>query len=265
MGLIEKATLVKELSPPLDKDLTESLVDEFVSLERRYIQRDWEPAQLDGGQFCEVLARIIYHQDSGVLNPTKEFGECASYIEDEKNQNKHGISPRHDAQHIIKVLRTAYKFRSQRGGVHISPSYKPNHMDSRAITENVRWAFAETLRIFWKGSDREQVAKVIRELLQFDVPCIGKFEDVIMVQRTDLSAEEEVLVLLHYAGEQGFSRTELGKYAMVSPASVTGALGKLTAQDLRQVTQLPSKRYRLTDLGSKRIREEMSDKLLLVK
>src|SRR5271156_143108 len=215
MALIDKATLAKELSPPLDKALTESLVDEFVSLERRYIQRDWEPAQLDGGQFCEVLARIIYQQDSGNLNPAKEFNECAKYVEDEDGHNKHAMLPRQDALHIIKVVRTAYKFRSQRGGVHISPTYKPNHMDSRAIMENVRWAFAETLRLFWKGSDREQVAKAIRELLQFDVPCIGKFEDVIMVQRTDLSAEEEVLVLLHYAGEEGFSRTAIGKAAQV--------------------------------------------------
>jgi len=30
-------------------------------------------------------------------------------------------------------------------------------------------------------------------------------EEVIMVQRTDLSPEEEILVLLHYAGEQGFT------------------------------------------------------------
>jgi hypothetical protein len=265
MALIDKPTLVTALSPPLDRALTESLVDEFVSLERRFIQRDWEPAQLDGGQFCEVLARIIYHQDSGTLNPSKQFDDSASYIEDEKGQNKHAILPRHDALHIIKVLRTAYKFRSQRGGIHISPTYRPNHMDSRAILENVRWAFAETLRIFWKGVDRDQVAKAIRELLQFDVPCIGKFEDVIMVQRTDLTAEEEVLVLLHYAGEQGFSRTELGKYAMVSASSVTLALAKLADASHRDVMLMANKKYRLTDLGSKRIRDELPDKLLLTK
>ena len=117
MGLIEKATLVRELSPPLDKALTESLVDEFISLEKRYIQRDWEPAELDGGQFCEVLARIIYHQDSGNLNASKQFDESAEYVEDEDGKNKHAMQPRRDALHIIKVLRTAYKFRSQRGGV----------------------------------------------------------------------------------------------------------------------------------------------------
>jgi hypothetical protein len=263
MPLIDKATLVARLAPPLDQSLTGLLVGEFVSLERRFIQRDWEPAQLDGGQFCEILARIIYHQDSGNLSPGKDFSPCLTYVEEEKGQT-HAVTPRSDALHLCKVLRTTYKFRSQRGGVHISPTYEPNHMDSRVIIEMVRWLFAETLRIFWSGVDREQVAKAIRELLSFDVPCIGRFEDVIMVQRIDLSAEQELLVLLHYAGEQGFSRTELGKYAMVSKTSVTTALQKLISPDVREVVQLISGKYRLTDLGSKRIREKMPDKLLLV-
>jgi hypothetical protein len=243
--------------------LTKALVEEFISLERRFIQRDWEPAQLDGGQFCEVLARIIYHKDSGNLNPNKDFDECMKYVEDDKGQNSHAVNPRRDALHICKVLRTTYKFRSQRGGVHISPLYKPNHMDSKVIMEMVRWLFAETLRMFWGGKDREQVAKAIRELLTFDVPSIGRFEEVIMVQRTDVNAEEELLVLLHYAGEQGFTRSELGKYAMLKPPAVTTALQKLTSPEVRQVVQLGSGKYRLTDLGSKRIREKMPDKLLL--
>lgn len=261
MPLVDKATLVAQLAPPLDQSLTEALVDEFISLERRFIQRDWEPAQLDGGQFCEVLGRIIYHQDSGNLNLNRKFEECISYVVNE--QVPHAIIPRSDAIHLCKVINTAYKFRSARGGVHISPSYKPNHMDSKIIIEMVRWAFADTLRKFWSGADREQVAKAIRELLTFDVPCIGKFEQVIMVQRTDLTAEEEVLVLLHYAGEQGFTRSEVGKYAMVSAASVTTALQKLKSPEMRQVVELASKRFRLTDLGSKRIREKLPDKLLL--
>lgn len=261
MPLIDKATLVAQLAPPLDRSLTEALVDELISLERRFIQRDWEPAQLDGGQFCEILGRIIYHQDSGNLNLNRKFEECISYVVNE--QVPHAIVPRSDALHICKVINTAYKFRSARGGVHISASYKPNHMDSKVIIEMVRWAFADTLRKFWSGVDREQVAKAVRELLSFDVPCIGRFEEVILVQRTDLSAEEEVLVLLHYAGEQGFSRNEVGKYVMVSEASVTKALQKLTSAGVREVVQLISGKFRLTDLGAKRIRERMPEKLLL--
>jgi hypothetical protein len=120
----------------------------------------------------------------------------------------------------------------------------------------------ETLRIVWQG-DRESVAKAIRELLQFDVPCVGKFEDVILVQRTDLNAEEELLILLHFAGENGFSRLELGRHCKRPSSSVTEALQRLVSPRCREAVQLPTAKYRLTDLGSKRIREQLASKLLL--
>jgi len=261
MSLIERNQLVAKLSPPFDNLLATQLVDEFVSQERRYIQRDWEPAELDGGQFCEILARIIYHLDSGTLNRDKEFKDCVSYLENDKGAT-HSITPRSDALTLVKVLKTIYKFRSARGAVHISSTYRANHMDARMMIENVRWAMNETLRLFWQG-DREAAAKAIRELLQFDVPCVGVFEDVILVQRTDLSPEEEVLILLHYGGEAGLSRAELGKYVRSSPASITRSVQKLESNECREIVQLASGKYRLTDLGSRRIREHLGDKLLL--
>jgi len=260
MGLVEKRQLLDKISPPLDHLLATQMIDEFVSQERRYIQRDWEPAELDGGQFCEVLARIVYHQDSGTLNHSKKFEEYAKYVEND--QVPHKISPRSDALHLMRVLKTIYKFRSARGAVHISPTYGPNHMDSRLIIENVRWAMNEALRIFWQG-DREVVAKSIRELLQFDVPCIGVFESDVLVQRTDLSPDEEVLVLLHFGGETGLTRRDLGRYARQQAPAVTKALQRLEAPNCRQIVALASGAYRLTDLGSKRIREELAHKLLL--
>jgi hypothetical protein len=262
MGLVEKANLVSAISPPLNLFLATQLLDEFMSCERRYIQRDWEPSELDGGQFCEILARILHHLDSGNLNLNKDFDDCMKYVEDSDNKFSHAIQPRRNALHLAKVARTVYKFRSQRGAVHISPTYEPNHMDSKFVIESVRWLMNETLRIFWTD-DREKVAKAIREILQFDVPCIGKYEDEILVQRTDLKPEEEILVLLHFAGEVGMNRTELGSYSLLAPPAVTRAIAKLTAANCRQVIKLSSGQFRLTDLGSKRIREDLAEKLLL--
>lgn len=259
MGLVEKRSLVAALSPPFDHLLTNQLVNEFVSAERRFIQRDWEPAELDGGQFAEVAARIVYHQDSKNLNLSKELDDCLKYIENE--QVPHFFLPRRDALHICRVLRTIYKFRSQRGAVHISPSYQANHMDSKFVIEAVRWVMNEALRIFW-NSDRERVAKAIRELLQFDVPCVGVYDDIVLVQRTDLTSEQEVLLLLHFAGEAGFSRSELGRFTMRAQPSVTNALKRLLAADCRQIVRLSGGNYRLTDLGSRYIREHLPDKLL---
>ncbi|WP_207000873.1 hypothetical protein [Trinickia mobilis] len=260
MGLINKQRLLAALSPPLDHLLCTQLLDEFISAERRFIQRDWEPAELDGGQFCEILSRIYYHQDSGTLSQGKDFDSCCGYIENDNVPHK--LNPRRDALHVIRVLRTVYKFRSQRGAVHISPNYAPNHMDSKLVIECVRWAMNETLRLFWQG-DREAVAKAIRELLQFDVPSVGVFDGTPLVQRTDLSAEEEILVLMHFAGDEGMSRSEIGKAAQRAPSTVTGTLQKLTGPDYRQLVMLKNGAYRLTDLGSKRIREQLADKLML--
>ena len=84
-----------------------------------------------------------------------------------------------------------------------------------------------------------------------------------MVQRTDLTPDQEVLVLLHFAGETGFTRNQLGKFVYAAAPRVTEALQRLTAPTARQVIKLASGAFRLTDLGSKYIREELSDKLLV--
>ena len=260
MPIISTTILLKFVAPPLDAGLAASLISEFVSCERRFIHRDWEPSQLDGGQFAEIASRIIYHLDSGILNQSKSVDDCLRYIENDAVS--HAIVPRQDALHVSKVIRTIYKFRSQRGAVHISANYTPNHMDSKLVIECVRWVMAELLRIFW-NSDRDAVARAIRELLQFDVPSIGKFDGHLLVQRVDLKADEEVLLLLHYGGDAGLSRNELGRYAMFSAASVTRALQKLCSPGLRQAIELNSGNYRLTDLGSKRVRENLSEKLMV--
>jgi len=260
MGLVEKKNLISSISPPVDQFLATQLVDEFVSMEKRYIQRDWEPTELDGGQFAEILARTIYHLDSGNLNLSKSFDDCHRYIDNE--QVPHSLQPRSNAKHLFAVIKTIYKFRSDRGAVHISPTYTANHMDSKFLIESVRWSMNEALRL-WSRNSKDEVAKQIRELLQFDVPSIGNFEGVVIVQRTNLKCDQELLLLLHYAGEKGYSRKELGRHCQKSPTSITLALQELASPNKKQIIQLPNSNYRLTDLGSKHIRENLSDQLLL--
>ncbi len=212
------------------------------------------------GNFAKYVPAFIIIRIVEILNQAKDFNDCLKFVENDGLQ--HAISPRHDALHVSKVLRTVYKFRSQRGAVHISPRYSPNHMDAKFVIENVRWLMNETLRIFWSG-DRETVARAVRELLDFDVPAVGQFGGSIVVQRTDLTAEEEILILMHYAGDAGFSRLELGRYAQCAPSTVTRALQKLESPSVREVIQIGRGQYRLTDLGSKRIRDNLAAKLVL--
>lgn len=264
MSLSDPSSLLEQLCPPLNTVLAEQLINEFISLERRYVLRDWEPAELDGGQFAEILARVLYHIDSGTLNVSKPFDECLRFVEDSKNANIQKITPHNSALHLARVLRTVYKFRSQRGAVHISSTYSANHMDARLIAECVRWLMMEAIRLFLQCS-QESAVKLIRELLEFDVPCVGKFDDVLLVQRTDLSSEEEILILLHYSGQSGLSRRDIGIHCLCAASAISKSISKLASPNYRQVIKLPSGNFRLSDLGEKRIREKMADKLLVQK
>lgn len=262
MARVDKATLLTAIAPPLDSVLAEQLLDEFISLEKRFVLRDWGPATLDGGQFVEAAARIVYHHDSGNLSRRKPVSRCLEYVEDPTNNNSHSFTDRKAALHLCKVLRTIYKFRSDRGAVHIDPEYSANHLDSRLVIENARWALSEILRLFWTG-DRSQVASAIRQIVQFDIPAIGKYDGRLFFQRIDCSTEEEILILLHHAGEDGLSRRDIGNFVPKNPSSVTKALGSLCSNRKRQVIQLDTGNYRLTDIGVHYVLNTLGDKLNL--
>lgn len=262
MASIDKSIIIKDISPPLDKTLATQLLDEYVSQEKRFILGDWEPATLDGGQFAEAAARILHHQDSGVLGKRKGVNECLQYVEDFQNKNKHYFPDRKSAGHLCKVLRAIYKFRSDRGAIHIDPEYDANHLDSKYLLESCRWVLAELLRLFWRG-DRKEVSTVIREILKFNIPSIKAFDDTLLVQRTDCSAEEEILLLLYHSREAGLSRGELGRSVQKTPSAVTNAVKYLASSRVRQIYKIKNGNFCLTDIGVRRVLSELANKLIL--
>lgn len=260
--MIDMKNILTRLCPPLNDQLAEGLIKEFISQEQRYVLGDWEPATLDGGQFAEIASRIIYHVDSGNLNLQKSVNSCLKYVVDENNSNPHSFPQRRTALHLCRVIRTIYKFRSQRGAVHIDPEYTANELDSTLIISNVRWVMGELLRIFWSG-DRTEVTRVIKEILRFDIPAVLSVNDCKLVLRTDCNVEEEIIILLYNAGDEGMSRKELGKSVLKAASTVTNSLKQLTSTNLRQATRKDKNRFILTPLGTKRVREELSEKLTL--
>jgi hypothetical protein len=257
---MDKQLLISSLSIRFDPVLTTQLLNEYNSLESRYILRDWEPATLDAGQFAEAASRIIYHQDSGSLNHTKSVDACLIYVEDPNNSNTHLFPERKSALHLVKVIRTIYKFRSDRGAIHINPRYSANQLDTSLVMSNTKWVLAEFLRVFLT-SDLELVEQIIRDILEFDLPVIGDYDGQLIVQRTDCSTDEEILILLHYAGQNGFNRSEIGQFVQRSAAGITTSLKKLSSRQHRKIIKLKSGNYRLTDIGNQHVITKLSNKL----
>ena len=255
-------SLIAQISPPLDKDLATALIAEFVDLECRFALSDWEPATLNGGQFTEIASRIVYHIDSGTLNPRKSVNDCLIYVENDNNSNGHSFPNRRAALHLCKALRTIYKFRSDRGAIHIDLNYTANELDSTLILSLSRWVMSEILRVFWRG-DSSEVARVIREIVRYRVPGLFKIDGRTLVLSTNCTAEEEILLLLYDSGEAGLSRDEIGKATMKSAPSVTKALKVLISPAKRQVVKQDDGQCVLTPNGAKRVHDELSGKLSL--
>lgn len=257
---MDKNYLIANICPPINQTQLELLINEYNSVQKRFILRDWEPATLDGGQFAEIASQLIYHQDSGTLNNGKGVNACLTYIEDSNSRNSHLYPNRKSALHTCKVLRTIYKFRSDRGAVHINPDYSANHLDAGLVIANVKWVMAEIIRIFLT-SDLTKVEEIIRNLLEFSLPVVDNYGDNLLVQRTDCSTDEEILILLHYYGQEGLNRTDLGKYVHKTASAITKSISKLVSNAERKIIKLSSGNYRLTSIGEKFVREVLPEKL----
>lgn len=260
MSTLDKKFIRKNISPPLDSILTEQLINEYVSLGKRYLLGDWEPATLDGGQFVEAASRILYHIDSSNLNRRKGVNNCLDYIENANAQ--HNYPDRRSTIHTAKALRAMYKFRSDRGAIHIDPTYDANHLDSKFIMDNAKWVIAEILRIFWKGR-KTDISKLIRDIIQYDIPCIRVVEGRILVQRTDCTVEEEILIILYFIGEDGAGREFLKRSIPKHPTSINLALRQLSSPKKRMIIQKNSGNFILTDIGIKYVMFTLSDKIKL--
>lgn len=259
---MEASDILNQIVPPLDNILANQLVKEFIDLEKRYVLGDWEPATLDGGQFAEITSRIVYHIDSGNCNRRKGVNSCLKYVEDINNNNQHYFPQRRAALHLGKVINILYKFRSQRGAIHIDPDYSANELDAKFVLAIARWIMSEILRIFWTGSTYE-VATVIREIVRYEVPAVLLIDGRSFVLRTDCTVEEEILLLLHKAGERGLYRLEIGKCIPRSSGAISNSLNKLCSNKERQVKKRDNGTFYLTPNGTKRIHEELANKLTI--
>jgi len=256
----EEQQLVQKVSPPLDGELVALLFSEFVDMERNFVLGNWGPTILDGGQFCEVAARIIYHVDSGNLNRRKILDSCLKYVEDDNNTNAHSFPDKKASRHLCRAIRVIYKFRSQRGAIHIHPDYTANEMDSTLVVGLSRWIISEILRIFW-SKDRDEIAKVIHEITCYKVPSVLVMDGRHLVLRTDCTVAEEMLLLLHNTGEAGMTRQVIGKSVPKAPAAVSKAIKNLGVA--RKILCKSNDHYVLTPKGVKFVREKLSGKLRL--
>lgn len=253
------AQLIQGLSATVDPAFARQAVESYVEMQQRYIAGDWKPTELDAGRLCEAAARGMYHLDTGTITHSQMPADIIRKLTDSDGVTRpHQIDAK-ERLHIAKAIETVYKFRSDRGPVHISPKFSANGMDSMFVVHASKWILAEFLRLAWK-QDRDAVGAVIEQLVQIETPLIHVLDGKPMVLPKHISAPEEILLLLQHAPNNRYTRAEVRQYATNrKPQTVGVAISRLLKEkDLRFAD---GDTVALTPNGRKRVMETIIPKL----
>ena len=180
----------------IPSELRESLEEHFTKIILNYKENRWEPSELNGAKFSEVVFRILeWYTNSN--NSYTSFGTKIHPFNDKLKQfeNKSGFS-NSIKFHIPKMLAVIYSLRNDRGIGHIGGDVNPNHMDSVAIVYISKWIMSELIRVFHSLSTSE-AQNVIEKIVEREIPIVWKVFDKKRILNPALSTEEKTLVLLH--------------------------------------------------------------------
>ena len=245
--------LIQDLSQIIDEYFAKSIVESYVEMQQRFLAGDWQPAELDGGRFCEAISRALLQLDTGKIDNSKLPAKVRDSLLNKHIPHK--VSHK-DRRHLTQVIRTVYGFRSDRGAVHISAEYTANYMDSMLVLHASKWLFAEFLRLAW-NRDRSIIAETIAQLVQLEHSIIHEVDGQPLVLARDISATDEILLLLYHAENNCLSRTEIRDYAAgQKPSNINVAISRLLKnKDIRPLSN--KRQVTLTPNGQKRILEKL--------
>jgi hypothetical protein len=251
---LSSAQLTAELGKVVDPDIAKAAVDSYVQMQQRFLAGDWQPTELDSGRLCEAIARGCYQLDTGTVTHSQLPAELCGKMEDANPQKQHALNLQ-DRYHICRAIRLLYKFRSDRGSVHISTFYTADYMDSMFMVHAAKWIFAEFLRLAW-NKDKAIIADTIAQIVQLEYSLIHELDGVPLVLDQKISAPEEMLLLLNHAEGHRLPKDELLKHAKNNtPNSLATGLSRLLATN--EIRSTGTGDIALTPKGQKRVIEKI--------
>ena len=174
--------------------LSEKLIEEYLDLKKRFSMNDWGPGQLKGGRFAEVLICIFQHLLGEFVFP---FGTDIPANDKTRILNtiqQHPTIDLHIRQKVVALTRLLLDFRNNRDVAHLG-GFDANSMDTLFVMTAATWTLCELIRVLG-GHQMAEAQKIVDGLSVKEYPVIMEFDGELFLTRHDLTAEEEVLVLL---------------------------------------------------------------------
>ncbi len=168
-----------------------------------YLERRWEPSELNGGKFCEVVYAIVYGALSGnfpakAMKPKNIRDACQAFEKAAPDPNRAG--DRSLRILIPRLLPVLYEIRNNRGVGHVGGDVDPNHMDAEAVQAMASWVMAELVRVF-HGGTTDEAQRTVDALVERKTPLIWEIDGIRRVLVPKMSAKNKSLLLLHRSSD----------------------------------------------------------------
>ncbi|WP_156949063.1 hypothetical protein [Bradyrhizobium sp. WSM1417] len=231
----------------------------YQEIAQNFLEHRWEPSELNGGKFCEVVFSII----SGTLSasypasPSKPRDMKAACLAlEQQTPNAARLGDRSLRILIPRMLMPLYEIRNNRGVGHAGGEVSPNQMDAITVYGMASWILAELIRIFHSVSIGEAQATV-DALVERKLPLVWQLDEISRVLDTTLKASDQTLVLL-YQSTSWASVDNLVKSVEYSGAAMfrTRVLDPLhKSRHIEHDSK--NARARISPLGSKYVEEKI--------
>src|SRR5258708_576089 len=158
----------------LPKALRDTLLESFQEIMSNYLERRWEPSELNGGKFCEVVYSIINGALKGSFptsasKPANMRAACRALESEPPDASR--VGDRSLRLLIPRVLPVLYEVRNNRGVGHVGGDVTANHMDAEFVQAMASWIMAELVRIF-HGVTTEEAQQTVDALIERKSPII---------------------------------------------------------------------------------------------
>jgi hypothetical protein len=179
--------------------LRDPLIKSYRAIGENFVEHRWEPSELNGGKFSEVVYAIIDGAIAGSFpsqpSKPKDMVKACRSIE-ARPIDKDRIGDRSLRVLIPRVLTALYEIRNNRGVGHIGGDVDPNFLDATAVYAMASWVLAELVRIFHETST-EEAQRAVDALVERKIPLIWEIREMKRVLDPAMELNDQVLLLLH--------------------------------------------------------------------
>lgn len=179
----------------LPDGLKEELLGAFNQILKNFRERRWEPSELNGGKFCEVVYTIVRGRCDGSY-PSKAKKPRNMVLACQNLEQAGNEVPRSIRIQIPRMLVALYEIRNNRNVGHVGGEVNPNHMDAVCVLQMAKWIMAELVRALHDVST-EQASEIVESLADRETPLIWEVNGKKRLMTTSLSMRAKALLLLH--------------------------------------------------------------------